>query len=172
MKIIRVFPKRTSYTPDDDGLVFIGLPQMFLPPHDEVHISCTFTWDKEYCEFLKYQWEAKTDKPVKLGGVAYGSPNKDFMPGMYIKHGITFTSRGCNNSCPWCMVPMREGKLSYLPITPGHIIQDNNFLQCNRVHQNRVFEMLKYLFKFVSVNALFSMGSTRIPRNRKLVRCR
>ena len=53
MKIIRVFPKRTSYTPADD-YVFIGMPPMkpFIPEHDEVHISCTFTWDKEYCEEL------------------------------------------------------------------------------------------------------------------------
>ena len=67
MKIIRVFPKRTSYTPADD-YVFIGMPPMgaFIPEYDEVHISCTFTWDKEYCNELAFQLDAATDKPVKL----------------------------------------------------------------------------------------------------------
>ena len=39
MKIIRAFPKKTSYTPIDD-YVFIGMPPMraFIPEHDEVHI--------------------------------------------------------------------------------------------------------------------------------------
>jgi hypothetical protein len=54
MNIIRVFPCRTSYTPDDD-MVFIGEPPpLLIPPHDEVHISCVFTWDKDYCEQLKF----------------------------------------------------------------------------------------------------------------------
>ena len=74
MRIIRVFPHRTSYTPEDD-YAFIGMPPFLLPEHDEVHISCTFTWDKDLCSELFYQWEVRTDKPVKLGGVAYGSPS-------------------------------------------------------------------------------------------------
>ena len=58
MNIIRVFPQRTSYTPDD-GMAFIGDPPgLLIPPHDEIHISCTFTWEKAECERLKYQWEA------------------------------------------------------------------------------------------------------------------
>ena len=143
MRIIRVFPRRTSYTPTDE-FAFVGDPPgLLIPPHDEIHISCVFTWDKPYCEQLKYQWEAYTDKPVKLGGPAYGSPATDFTPGMYVKNGITFTSRGCNGCCAWCVVPKREGALRELPITPGNIIQDNNFLQTSRSHKDRVFEMLE-----------------------------
>lgn len=143
MKIIRVFPNKTSYTPDDD-MAFIGEPPaLLIPPHDEVHISCTFTWNMEYCEWLKFQWEMVTDKPVKLGGPAYGSPCDTFTPGLYVKQGIIFTSRGCNNNCPHCFVHKREGALKELPIVPGNIIQDNNFLQCSRAHKDRVFEMLK-----------------------------
>ena len=43
MRILRVFPKRKSYTPDDD-LVFVGPPPFaeMIPEHDEVHVSCTF----------------------------------------------------------------------------------------------------------------------------------
>lgn len=143
MKIIRAFPRRTSYTPDDD-MVFIGQPPgLLILPHDEIHISCVFTWDKEYCEELRYQWEMFTDKPVMLGGPAYGSPSTSFVPGMYVKSNIIFTSRGCNNNCPWCSVPEREGKISELPIYEGNILQDNNFLQTSREHKDKVFTMLK-----------------------------
>lgn len=143
-KIIRVFPRRTSYTPDDP-YAFVGMPpmQVFILEHDEVHISCTFTWDKKYCEELCYQWEGQTNKPVKLGGPAFGSPSEDFVQGMYIKSNIIFTTRGCNNNCPWCIVPKLEGKLKELPICQGNWIQDNNFLQASKQHKDRVFEMLR-----------------------------
>lgn len=141
-RILRVFPHRNSYTPIDD-YVFVGMPQIIIPDHDEIHISCTFTWDKKLCEDLAYQWEGRTNKPVKLGGVAYNSEAFDFVQGMYIKKNIIFTSRGCNNNCPWCCVPKIEGKLKELPICEGNIIQDNNFLQCSRSHKEKVFEMLK-----------------------------
>ncbi|MCM1365555.1 MAG: hypothetical protein NC122_10685 [Faecalibacterium sp.] len=143
-KIIRVFPHRNSYTPDDD-YAFIGMPPLpiFIPEHDEIHVSCTFTWDKKLCEELAYQWEGQTNKPVKLGGVAYGSEVKGFEQGMYMKKNIIFTTRGCNNNCPWCCVPKNEGKLVELPICQGNIIQDNNFLQASKHHKDTVFEMLK-----------------------------
>ena len=38
--IARVFPRRTSATPDDE-LAFIGDPPLFLPGMDEVHVSCS-----------------------------------------------------------------------------------------------------------------------------------
>lgn len=140
--IIRVFPRRTSYTPTDD-MVFVGMPPLIIPEHREIHVSCTFTWDKAICEDLAYQWEGRTNKPVKLGGVAYGSPAEVFIQGMYIRDNAVFTSRGCNNNCPWCIVPKTEGRLRELPIFSGNWIQDNNFLQTSRQHKDRVFEMLK-----------------------------
>lgn len=142
--IIRVFPYRTSYTPDDE-YVFIGYPPIpqLIPEHKEIHISCTFTWDMDLCEDLAYQWEMVTNKPVKLGGVAYGSPVDGFEQGMYVKKNIIFTSRGCNNHCRFCMVHDREGSLKELPVCEGNIIQDNNFLQCSRQHKDKVFEMLR-----------------------------
>lgn len=144
MNILRVFPKRTSYTPDDP-LAFVGMPPMsfMIPEHDEVHISCTFTWDMDEAEDLAFQWEGMTNKPVKIGGVAYHSPVDDFVPGMYIKKNIIFTSRGCNNNCRWCGVRQIEGTLRELPIYEGNIIQDNNFLQCSRQHKDKVFDMLR-----------------------------
>jgi len=147
MSIIRVFPHRTSMTPDDD-YVFIGEPPgLFIPPHDEIHVSCTFSWDVEKCRELQYQWQMFTDKSVKLGGPAFGSPCDTFIPGMYIKYNskdkVIFTSRGCNNKCSFCLVPKNEGKLKELPIVEGNIIQDNNFLQCSTAHKDKVFEMLR-----------------------------
>jgi hypothetical protein len=143
--IIRVFPRRhKQYTPTDN-YAFIGLPPLpeLIPEHKEIHVSCTFTWDKSECEELAYQWEGQTNKPVKLGGPAFGSPADDFIQGMYIKPNIIFTTRGCNNQCTHCGVPNLEGRLKELPICQGNIIQDNNFLQASRKHKDKVFEMLK-----------------------------
>lgn len=140
--IIRVFPRRTSYTPDDD-MAFVGMPGLLIPEHKEIHISCTFTWDKAVCEELAFQWEGRTNKSVKLGGPAYGSPCENFVQGLYVKSNVIFTTRGCNNNCPWCGVPRNEGRLKELPIVPGNWLQDNNFLQASRSHKDKVFEMLK-----------------------------
>lgn len=60
-RIIRVFPYKTSYTPDDD-MVFIGMPPFIIPEHDEVHISCTFSWDRELCKQLAYQRNVYQEK--------------------------------------------------------------------------------------------------------------
>jgi len=120
------------------------MPPFELPDHDEVHISCSFTWDRPLARELAYQWEGRTDKPVKLGGPAFGSYADEFVQGLYLKPNIIFTTRGCNNNCPWCIVPKIDGKLRELPICEGNIIQDNNFLQANRAHKNKVFTMLKH----------------------------
>lgn len=146
MRIVRVFPYRTSMTPNDD-YVRIGFPDLItcqLPPHDEVHVSITFTWDRELGRELQRYWQEFTDKPVKLGGVAFNSPAEDFIQGMYLKPNVIFTTRGCNNRCPWCIVPKQEGKLKQLEHIPvGNILQDNNILQADRQHLDKVFEMLK-----------------------------
>lgn len=143
-KIIRVFPAKTSYTPDDEYCFFDTPPfKEMIPEHDEVHVCCVFTWDKPRAEGLRNAWSAMTTKPVKLSGPAYDNSGGDFVPGRYIKKGIIFTSRGCPNKCPWCFVPKREGELRELPIVEGNIISDNNFLACSIEHKNKVFEMLK-----------------------------
>lgn len=141
MNIIRVFPLRTSHTPKDD-MVFIGDPPMERPEADEVHISCTFTWDKPSAERLKLAW-AQYYPIVKTGGPAYDDPCfNDFTPGMYTRQGIIYTSYGCNNQCPWCFAWKREGPIRPGRIHPGNIIQDNNLLQCPDGHINGVFDML------------------------------
>jgi hypothetical protein len=145
MKVLRVFPRRTTMTPIDE-FSFVGDPPMqgFRPAANEVHISVVFTWDKSRAERLRAAWR-QYYHIVKVGGPAYDTPCNGFVPGFYIREGITFTSRGCNNHCPWCEVPKREGKIKELSIIqPGNVIQDNNLLQCSQSHLDKVFTMLRH----------------------------
>jgi hypothetical protein len=140
MKIARVFPRRTSHTPDND-LVFIGDPPMFLSEIDEVHISITFTWDVAEGERLLKSWEHIA--PAKIGGPGIGMRGECFTPGLYVKRGVVFTSRGCPNKCWFCSVWKRDGNIRELPIENGWIVQDDNLLACSKEHFMAVIEMLK-----------------------------
>lgn len=105
--IARVFPSRTAQTPVDD-YAFVGNPPLFLPDDiTEVHVSVTFSWDLPEAERLCEAWERIA--PVKMGGPATGQRGEEFTPGMYVKQGVTFTSRGCPNNCWFCIVPKRDG---------------------------------------------------------------
>ena len=95
MRLIRVFPRRTKATPDDP-LAYVGAPDLFAQA-DAVHISVAFTYDKPMAEDLAEAW--KHVAPVTIGGVAYGDPGMEFVPGKYVKGGYTFTSRGCPRRC-------------------------------------------------------------------------
>lgn len=151
-RILRVFPSRTSMTPTDP-LAFVGEPPLFRPEVgdvDEVHISVTFTWDVEEGHRLRDAW-AQHYAIVKIGGPAIDTePPGEFIPGLYVKSGVTITSRGCPRRCPWCFVPKREGAVRELEIKPGWIVQDNNLLATSRGHQERVFEMLRTQERLVS----------------------
>lgn len=139
MKLIRVFPRITKATPDDE-LARFG-PPGFFDEADEIHISVAFTQDKPKAEWLAHQWERVA--PVKVGGVAYGDPGLDFIPGKYIKHGYTFTSRGCPRKCWFCSVWKRDPVPRLLPVQEGWNILDDNLLACPRPHVETVFEMLR-----------------------------
>lgn len=142
-RIIRVFPEQTPYTPTDD-LCFFGKPDFRAPKEDlPVHISVVFSWNKARAEWLRTKWEARYTT-VLLGGPAYDDPSDgEFVGGRYVRHGITFTSRGCIRACSFCQVVPREGKIRELKIVPGNVIGDNNLLACSRNHIIAVFEMLK-----------------------------
>lgn len=149
-KIIRVFPRRTEATPMDDLVYFndekakiiADPPLLFMPEADEVHISVTFTYDIPEAERLYKEWE-RSGLPVKMGGPAFGKPDGEFEPGLYMKEGYTITSRGCPNNCWFCGVGRRYGgKVITLPIKDGWIIQDDNLLACTEEHIKKVFEML------------------------------
>jgi len=139
MKIIRVFPRRTKATPDDEN-AYIGDPTLFAEA-DKVMISCAFTWDKPEAERLGEAW--KWISPVEIDGPAYGNPGGEFEPGMFLKHGYTITSRGCPNKCWFCYAWKRSGNLRELEIKDGWIVTDDNLLACSEEHIKQVFQMLK-----------------------------
>lgn len=144
MRIARVFPTKTSMSPDDELAFFTEQPQFIemMPEVDEVHISVTFTWDIPKAERMEKAWRV-LGVPVRVGGVAVGSKPCEFVPGMYLKKGMTITSRGCNNKCWFCDVWRREGKLREMAVQEGHNVLDNNILGCSDTHVTKLFEMLK-----------------------------
>jgi len=139
MKIARVFPTRTNMSPMDRDAYF-GLPGLFASQrYEEIHVSVAFTWDIERANWLKKQWEMIA--PVKIGGPAInGEPTNGFETGKYLKKGVTITSRGCPNRCPFCFVKQDLIELKDFP--EGNIIQDNNILACSGNHLDKVFQML------------------------------
>jgi len=140
---IRVFARRTKWTPDDSLAFFDGPP---LWPVGNgwgpVLVSVAFTWDIERGLYLVRQWKL-AGYSTTIGGPALNDPGGEFTAGMFVKDGVTITSRGCPKHCSFCMVPKREGKIRELAITPGHVVQDNNLLACSRRHIKAVFEMLR-----------------------------
>jgi len=146
MKIIRVFPRRTKATPDDD-LAFVGPPDLFAPQADEVHISVSFTCDLLAAEKLAYDWTGYA-RTVKIGGPAKHMRSEEFVPGKYIKRGYVITSRGCPRTCWFCDVWKRENDHPHDPprellIHDGRNILDDNLLACSEKHVRAVFAMLK-----------------------------
>ncbi len=145
-RILRVFPSRTEMTPTD-ALAFVGDPPLpFARPApadiDEVHVSCTFTWDRQEVERLADAWRTLGYR-VRLGGPAYGDPGGEFTPGLYVARGGVMTSRGCIRRCAHCFVPEREGRLRTLAIKQGWDVLDNNLLACPRPHIEAVLDMLE-----------------------------
>jgi hypothetical protein len=143
MRVLRVFPRKTALTPDDP-MAFVGEPKapLWLPPANEVHISVTFTWDLDEARRLADVWGFYYPV-VRLGGPAFDAKPNGFTPGCYLRQGVTFTTRGCNGDCPWCLVKRREGRLTEISnFAPGYIIQDNNFLQASQRHLENVGAML------------------------------
>jgi len=142
--LARVFPHRTNATPDDE-YAFVGEPLVILPPDiDEVHVSVTFTWDRERGKRLQKIWQVRLpDVSVKIGGPAFGDCGDDFIPGRHLKYGYIITSRGCPNRCWFCYVWRRCPKLIELPIRDGWNVQDDNLLACSEEHIRAVFKMLK-----------------------------
>lgn len=141
--IARVFPRKTNMTPTDP-LAFIGPPTLdaLAMDIDEVHISVTFSWDLEKAEELYEAWQI-LGVPVEVGGPAFDDRMGDFTPGMYVKKGSVFTSRGCSKDCWFCSVPKcAHGVIRELPIFDGYNICDDNILGTSETHFRAVIEML------------------------------
>jgi hypothetical protein len=142
--IARVFPRKTEATPNDEWVFFTEPPLVGYDYSgiEEIHVSCSFTYDRGTAEWLAKQWEV-LGIPVKVGGPAYGDITTDFIPGRYLEKGITITSTGCPNKCWFCNVWRRVGGIRELDIKDGYIIQDDNLLACSEGHIKAVFDMLK-----------------------------
>lgn len=139
-RLLRIFPRRTSATPDDSNVVVGRWPDMF-DEADEVHISVAFEWDIPQAESLALQWEQVA--PVSIGGPAFRDSGSEFVPGLYLKEGYVITSRGCPNSCWFCRAWKNEGHtVRELKICDGWNVLDNNLFACSIAHQQAVFEML------------------------------
>lgn len=138
-RLIRVFPRRTKATPDD-RLAYTGPPDLFAEA-DEVHVSVSFTWDRDRAEQLAEEWRYVA--PVKVGGVAYGDASLEFIPGRYVRPGYTITSRGCPRRCWFCGVWKKWPEANVLPIHDGWNVLDDNLLACPREHVEAVFAMLR-----------------------------
>ena len=150
MRILRVFPRKTTMSPTD-ALAYFRAPTLIDLADiehldggvDEVHVSVTFTYDKALAEDLYKAWQV-LGVPVKMGGPAFDDRMGDFTPGLYLKEGCTFTSRGCTRNCWFCSVPKcAHGVVRELPIQAGHIIMDDNILATSMPHFESVIEMLK-----------------------------
>lgn len=139
MRLIRVFPTRTQASPND-ALAYFGPPDAFAEA-DEVHISVTFSADKDAAEQLAEMWRHVA--PVKIGGVAYDDASLEFIPGRYIKPGYTITSRGCPRRCWFCGVWKKWPTVNPMPIHEGWNVLDDNLLAAPRPHVEAVFEMLR-----------------------------
>lgn len=146
-KIARVFPRRTSATPHDE-LAFVGaitmetIAAIARAEPSEIHISATFTWDLPDVDEL-YESYSVFGVPVEVGGPAFGDRMGDFVPGMYIREGLVFTSRGCNKNCWFCSVPKCcNGEIRELPIVDGWNILDDNVLATSMEHFRGVCNML------------------------------
>lgn len=139
--MIRVFPRRTKWTPTD-SLAFVGDPPLFRPDDQPVRISVAFTWDIPEAERLYRSW-SRFYSDVEMGGPAFGDPGVEFTPGRFLEYGRVITSRGCPSDCPWCLAWRREGYLRELTVTHGFDVADNNLLACSKPHIEAVFEMLR-----------------------------
>lgn len=147
-RIARVFPRKTAASPTDT-LAFFGAPTIeniadcIKAEVEAVHISTTFTWDIPRAEDLYYAWQI-LGVPVEVGGPAFDDRMGDFTPGMYLRDGYIFTSRGCTKECWFCSVPRcAHGVIRELPIVNGWNILDDNILGTSEHHFRAVCEMLK-----------------------------
>ena len=101
--MIRVFPRRTKWTPEDE-LAYVGEPPPAMSDTKidmPIRISVTFLEDRKKAGKLALLWR-KLATDVQIGGPAFDAGGGEFVPGRFIKHGVTITSRGWPISC--CLV--------------------------------------------------------------------
>lgn len=118
-------------------------------------ISVVFSWDLDRA-YQKAVWYKSIGYDVKVGGPAIHNTTMfdeiaevgGHIPDVVYRHNpqATFTTRGCPNKCPFCLVPKIEPEyveLSDFPIRP--VVCDNNILASSDRHFDMVCEKLSNL---------------------------
>lgn len=122
------------------------------PYNGSLYLSVPFTWLLKEAERLAGLYEG----PVYIGGPgAMLQPGIDFATLLPETHAdvlsmhnpdATFTSRGCPRRCPYCAVPIIEGRFKELrtwKVAP--LVCDNNILASSQRHFERVIDSLRDL---------------------------
>lgn len=86
---------------------------------DIVYISCIFSWNRSEARKLARQYQSQGVE-VHIGGSGVSlsirlPPEIESLPADYnlypeCDYSIGYTVRGCPRSCPWCIVPKKDGK--------------------------------------------------------------
>ena len=122
---------------------------------ETAYLSVVFSWQLQRA-YQRAVWLRSLGYHVRAGGPAIAN-NPEFLAGLVApleggnvgalsRHNpnATFTSRGCSNHCPFCIVPKIEGDLYELENwEPKPIVCDNNLLACSLAHFDRVIDRLK-----------------------------
>lgn len=76
---------------------------IFRSVAEKVYVSCIFDWNKPQCD----EWLGS-----EIGGTGFDTQAKlpDEIEQVKPHINIGFTMRGCIRSCPFCVVPLKEGK--------------------------------------------------------------
>ncbi len=116
---------------------------------DTVYLSVVFSWQMAEAEEIARAHKGR----VVAGGpaVSFGGAPWAETPGgcEYDVLGFhnpcaTFTTRGCPNKCPYCIVPKTEGGFRELDSwKPAPLICDNNLLACSESHFTKVIDSLR-----------------------------
>lgn len=117
-----------------------NVQQPLFDAPDKVYLSCVFRWNKGAAEACATRWGSI----IEIGGTGVDikkrlPPEVEACAPDYDLYGIDrawgFISRGCIRKCPWCVVPMKEGKLTRVSTAEElvgdfkeAIFLDNNFL--------------------------------------------
>jgi len=131
---------------------------------EALYISVPFTWLLPNAKIIATAHQGR----VVAGGPAVsllGAPWADETPEeapiepiLFHNPCATFTTRGCPNRCPYCIVPKVEGDFCELSSwRPAPMICDNNILESSWKHFERVIDSLRP-FRAVDFNQGLDAG--------------
>lgn len=154
----------------EDQVYAGGWQPMSIYGSQKVYFSVIYTWDlpgmvQHVLDALSWGCKVEVGGPAatflpgyiqeKTGIVPHLGldPRFEHMPGDY---QMTFTSRGCIHSCPYCGVKLVEPDLlEYRDYPLAPMVSDNNILATSREHQ---IEFVEHFMKFgrrIDINSGF-----------------